>query len=87
MTALYRGRTPRGGTRIATFDGWYLYRRRGKSMTWLPLKLIAADRARKANFWFAWNGERLSRTHDEQRLREHRPDLYRQVTELLWLLY
>lgn len=49
---------------------------------WIGFKLVApwpakgGRNARKANFWFGWNGERMSQNRDVRLLAEHHPEIH-----------
>lgn len=77
----------RKNTIIAEHEGWKLIERHS-SNGWIALKLERRSgkgfiRHSKRSWWFGWNGERLSRTHDLQLLAEHHPDIEAWVVEQL----
>jgi len=43
---------------------------------WRSLKLVRLGKAKKSNWWFGWNGNRLSASKDEQLLSTHHPDIH-----------
>jgi hypothetical protein len=78
-----RGTRPRlRAARLITFVGdfelWCWETKGG----WMTLKLVLTPplRARKANYWLGWNGQRFANTSDLTRLRTLQPQLYE------WLL-
>jgi hypothetical protein len=71
---------------VAAFKGEFvLYERIGRaSEEWRSLKLVRTTGQKgKRNWWFCWNGERLSRTSDAGRLYEQSPDVYAWVVSAL----
>jgi hypothetical protein len=50
---------------------------------WQGLKLINTSRRKKCNWWFAWDGQRLSETKDAKLLREHEPEIYTWIVKHL----
>lgn len=63
-------------------DGFVLCHRR-VCREWLSLKLVSVTPRRKRNWWFGWNGERLSRSRDTGLLAEHHPQIYEWVVGVL----
>jgi hypothetical protein len=69
---------------IARHGGFVLYDRpQASTAEWAALKLVGPDRKRKRNWWFGWNGERLSRSADCKLLAKHEPGIYQWVCETL----
>ena len=64
---------------------WKLFSRDRSDNGWTPLRLERKDRGfihnRRRHWWFAWNGQRLSRNHDTGHLAEHHPDAAGWVVE------
>lgn len=62
---------------VSFFEGkWLLYERWQHTGGWRSFKLVHQGQIRGgANYWLGWNGYRLSRNVDFDRLREYRPGL------------
>lgn len=60
-------------------------RRVSERAEWRSVKIVAysQDVPYKANYWTAWNGERLGESRDVQVMRETRPDLIPAVIDLI----
>jgi hypothetical protein len=59
---------------------WDLYRKTKSASDWLKVKLTAREpQPGKANYWLAWNGERLAGSSEHRRLKEEHPHLLRQT--------
>ena len=82
MKKLYVGNIPNGDHweldyELQDYDGesWFVYVGHTCDQ-WTNLKLVAIDPVPiKANYWFAWNGERFSQSTDYLLLKQHRPKL------------
>ena len=73
-----------GGYQIAARDGFVLFDRAIGPEPWRNLKLVlTARKAPKRNWWFGWNGERLSNSSDAGLLAKHHPAIYQWVVETL----
>jgi hypothetical protein len=67
---------------IQRCENWRLYWR-FRFGDWDNFKLENHRRAKKRNYWFGWNGHRLSRCRDMALLREYEPDVYSWLLEAL----
>jgi hypothetical protein len=70
---------------VGVADGvrWVLYVSKTHKNGWWNAKLSAKGWAPvKANYWLAWNGERLAMTKDRKRLIEERPGLEEKVSKM-----
>jgi hypothetical protein len=63
---------------IARREGFTLFERTGAGANgWRSFKLIREGRGlKKRNWWIGWDGDRLARTADAGKLREHEPEIY-----------
>lgn len=71
---------------LATCGSFTLYERAGRSSAvWLSLKLVrtTAAKAPKKNWWFGWDGKRLSNSSDCKKLAEHHPGIRQWVIDVL----
>ena len=89
--ALRQNRAPPRGENVeliplaAHDDGFVLFERKnGSTAAWLSLKLQRRPRqAGKNNWWFGWDGTRVSRTTDAGKLAKHHPEILQWVIDVL----
>jgi len=64
--------------------GWSLFEY-SSTPDWLNLKLVCDSHHKmpKRNWWFGWNGARLSDKRDTRLLSEHWPEIHVWVVEVL----
>jgi hypothetical protein len=68
---------------IARHPNGFTLLERGGSRGWANLKLVADWHNQKRNWWFGWNGERLSKSRDAKLLREQLPTIFDWVANVL----
>jgi hypothetical protein len=86
----YTGSVPRG-ERWGSVDDfiigrneWEVFIDTAATSVWVDVKVVCIGRvAKKANYWFKWNGERMSECADANAMKEYRPDLYAKVMSVL----
>jgi hypothetical protein len=86
----YTGSIPRGEKWGAVDDfmigknEWEVFIDTSATSIWVDVKVVCIGRAaKKANYWFKWNGERMSECTDANAMRDYRPDLYARVMAVL----
>lgn len=86
----YTGSIPRGEKweSIAEFtigkNDWEVFIDHLATAVWQDVKVVCIGRiTKKANYWFKWNGERMSECADAHAMMDYRPDLYAKVMSAL----
>jgi hypothetical protein len=67
-------------------DGsWRVYERLAEpNRLWRAVRVAAVGAApSKANYWLAWNGDRLAKGKDSQNMEQYRPLLFAAVLDIL----
>jgi len=78
-----RANIPQDGKRIAINGDWELYYRYKTENGWVSLKLLHKNSKSKGNYWFGFNGNRLSRTKDRYLLVTKYPEIEMWVVKKL----
>jgi len=72
---VWNGNLPEVGEMVAESRGYRLFVT-SNSGDWQILKLVSKMPAAKANFWLAWNGQRMAMGKDAVILNAHYPDVF-----------
>lgn len=84
MTNRFGGNKPAAGELVCENRGWELFDLGDSDeMPWRRFKLLAKVKQRKANYWFAFNGERMAMGKDAVLLNTHFPDVFDWVLDSL----